>query len=111
MVDSSNLIAARLERDVPGAEHRVDDALVALSSLLASLVVARRDMIDVPAVKGQATIHRLAKAQLALVDVSADILRVHGDVAEMGAAIAGYDLHDCPKKAGDRASLPASVES
>ncbi|WOF45298.1 hypothetical protein KNJ79_06400 [Sphingopyxis indica] len=104
-------MAARLERDVPGAEIRVDDALVALSSLFASLVVARREMSDVPPIKGQATIHRLAKAQLALVGVSADIMRIHGDVAEMGAEVAGYDLHDCPKKTGRLTTPPASAGS
>ena len=68
--------AARLERDVPAAEGRVDDALIAVSSLMTSVVTARRDTIGVPATSGHATIRRLAKAQMALVDVSGDILRV-----------------------------------
>ena len=92
-------ITARLEREVPAAEHRIDDALVAVSSLLTSVVTARRDIKGVQPVKGQAAIHRLAKAQLALVDVSGDILRVHGELAEIGRETAGYDLHECPASA------------
>ena len=91
--------AARLQRDVPAAEGRIDDALVAIASLMTTIVTARRDIASIPAVAGQATIHRLAKAQLALVGVSGDVLRVHGELARIGTETAGYDLHDCPKVA------------
>src|SRR3546814_13429881 len=64
--------AARLQRDVPATEGRIDDALVAMSSLMTTIVTARRDIGSIPAVAGQATIHRLATAQLALVGVSGD---------------------------------------
>ncbi len=94
-------MTARLEREVPDAEFRIDEALVAISSLMTSIVTARRDIKGVPPVKGQATIQRLAKAQLALVDVSGDILRVHGDLVQIGKETAGYDLHECPAIAGD----------
>jgi hypothetical protein len=40
------------------------------------------------------------KAQMALVDASGDILRVHGDLVEIGRETAGYDLHECPALAG-----------
>lgn len=91
--------AARLVRDVPAAENRVDDALIAVSSLMTSVVIARRDTAGVPPVQGQATIRRLMKAQMALVDVSGDILRVHGELADIGRETAGYDLHECPSVA------------
>ncbi len=102
--------AARLVRDVPAAEHRVDDALIAISSLMTSVVIARRDTAGVPAVKGQATIRRLMKAQMALVGVSGDILRVHGELADIGRETAGYDLHECPSVAasGDGARSEAA---
>ena len=92
--------AARLVRDVPAAEIRIDDALIAVSSLMASVVTARRDTIGLPATRGHATIQRLMKAQMALVDVSGDILRVHGDLVQIGRETAGYDLHECPAIAG-----------
>lgn len=90
------IAAARLIRDVPAAEVRIDDALIAVSALMTSVVTARRDTDGVPATKSQATIRRLMKAQMALVDVSGDILRVHGDLADIGRETAGYDLHECP---------------
>ena len=101
--------AARLARDVPAAEIRVDDALIAVSSLMTSVVIARRDTLGVPAAKGHATIRRLMKAQIALVGASGDILRVHGDLVDIGRATAGYDLHECPKTARGDASDLTSV--
>ncbi|MDZ3831902.1 MAG: hypothetical protein U0S50_08820 [Sphingopyxis sp.] len=88
--------AARLQQAVPAAEAQVDGALIALSSLMAEVVTARRDTDGVPAAKGHATIHRLAQAQLALVGVSGEILRVHGDLTEIGRETSGLDLHECP---------------
>lgn len=91
-----SLTAARLGREVPAAEIRIDDALIAVSTLMTSVVTARRDIAGVPAAKGQATIRRLMKAQMALVDMSGDMLRVHGDLVAIGRETAGYDLHECP---------------
>ena len=91
--------AARLIRDVPAAEGRVDDALIAVSSLMTSVVTARRDTAGVSPVKGQAAIRRLMRAQMALVGVSGDILRVHGELADIARETAGYDLHECPSVA------------
>ena len=96
MSQAITITAARLIREVPAAEVRIDDALIAVSSLMTTVVTARRDTIGVPATKGQATIRRLMKAQMALVDVSGDILRVHGELADIGRETAGYDLHECP---------------
>lgn len=95
--------AARLQQEVPTAETRIDDALIAVSSLMASVVTARRDTTGVPAAKGHATIQRLAKAQMALVDASGNVMRVHGELVTLGREIAGYDLHqECPQR---RASI------
>lgn len=99
MPDTPAAIAKRLEREVPQAEDRIDDALIALSSLMASVVTARRDIDGVPALLGQTAIQRLAKAQLALASVGGDMLRVHGDLVRIGRETAGYDLHECPPSA------------
>lgn len=104
-----SITAARLMRDVPATEVRIDDALIAVSSLMASVVTARRDTAGVPAIKSQATIRRLMKAQSALVDVSGDILRVHGDLADIGRETGGYDLHECPKFAEGPAALSSAA--
>ena len=95
MPETFSAMAARLQRDVPNAEGRIDDSLIALSSLMTSVVTARRET-DVPAKTGHGTILRLAKAQLSLVEVGGEILRVHGELAEIGKETAGYDLRECP---------------
>jgi len=101
MSNSLELTTSRLQRDVPAAEARIDDALIAISSLMGSVVTARRETAGVPAVKGQATIHLLAQAQLSLVDVSANVLRVHGNLVDIGRETGGLDLHECPALAAD----------
>lgn len=99
MSDIIQISSDRLGAEVPVAEERIDDALIAVSSLMTSIVTARRDIGGVPAAKGQATIQRLAKAQMALIDASGDVLRVHGDLVSIGRETAGYDVHECPKVA------------
>lgn len=107
---SENIAAmtARLQLAVPQAEIRIDDALIAVSALMTSVVTARR-ATGVPAKTGQGTILRLAKAQMSLVEVSGDILRAHGELAEIGAETAGYDLRECPASAVADASQLASA--
>lgn len=99
MSEHINLAAARLQHQVPATEARIDDAIIAASSLLASVVTARRDTAGVPAVKGQATIQRLAKVQMALVGASGEVLRVHGELADIARETSGLDLHECPSVA------------
>ena len=67
--------AAQIAREVPVTEACLDDALIQVSTLIKTLVQARRDT-GVAASTGQATIARLAK--------------VH----------AGMDIHECPKTSG-----------
>ena len=109
MSESINLTAARLQRQVPAAETRIDDAMIAVASLMACVVSARRDTTGVPLVKGQATIQRLAKVQMALVDASGDVLRVHGDLADIAREPAGLDRHECPSTAIEGAEQPAAA--
>ena len=88
-------MAARLHRDVPNAEISIDDALIAVSSLTTSVVLARRET-GAAAKTGQGTIIRLVKAQMSLVEVSGSILRAHSELADIGKETAGYDLRECP---------------
>jgi hypothetical protein len=90
-----DIAAARIVREVPATEASLDDALISVSSLIKTLVQARRDT-GVAASTGQASIIRLAKAQLSLVTISNDVLRVHKELAKLGEVHAGFDLHqDC----------------
>lgn len=107
---SHNIAAmtARLEREVPNAETSIDDALIAVSSLITSVVTARR-VTGVPAKTGQGTIIRLAEAQMSLVKLSGSILRAHGELADIGKETAGYDLRECPASASAAATPLSSV--
>lgn len=106
MPDQYTTTTERLQHAVPAAEAQIDGALIAVSSLMTEVVTARRDIVGVPATMGHATIHRIARAQLALVGVSGDILRVHGELAEIGRERAGLDLHECPAATTD---VPAKL--
>lgn len=99
MSETIMFVARKLQHQVPAAETRIDDALIALSTLMATVVTARRDTDRVRPAKGQATIQRLAKAQMALIDASGGVLRVHGELADFARETAGLDLHECPKVA------------
>ncbi|KFG89448.1 hypothetical protein BV98_002777 [Sphingobium herbicidovorans NBRC 16415] len=100
MSDTISLAAARLQQQVPAAEARIDDAIIAASSLMTSVVTARRDTPGVPAVKAQSTIHRIARLQTVLVGASGDALRIHGELADIARETGGLDLHECPAIAG-----------
>jgi hypothetical protein len=90
-----DIAAARIVREMPATEASLDDALISVSLLIKTLVQARRDT-GVAASTGQASIIRLAKAQLSLVTISNDVLRVHKELAKIGEVHAGMDLHeDC----------------
>lgn len=99
MSESISFAVARLRHQVPAAELRIDDALIAVSSLMTSVITARRDTPGVPGTRGQATIQRLAKVQTALVGASGDVLRIHGELAGIARESAGLDLHECPEVA------------
>jgi hypothetical protein len=92
-----NIAVARISRAVPQAESSLDDALMSMSSLMISMIEARKETGVSPST-GQAAIARLAKAQLSLVSVSSDVLRVHGELAELATAYvgidSGMDLHE-----------------
>jgi hypothetical protein len=92
---TTTIAAARLSREVPAAEARLDDALVALSNLMSTMVVARRDT-GVAAATGQAALVRLAKAQMTLIEAQSDVLRVHGELVKVGRETGAHDLNqDC----------------
>lgn len=100
MSDTISLAAARLQQQLPAAEARIDDAIIAASSLMTSVVTARRDTPGVPAVKTQSTIRRIVNLQTVLVGASGDALRIHGELADIARENAGLDLHECPSIAG-----------
>lgn len=85
----------QIGQDMPNTEYSIDQALVSVSNLMSTLVNARLST-GVPASTGQAAILRLAKAQMALVDASSDVLRVHGELKKIGTEYGMPDIHNCP---------------
>jgi hypothetical protein len=86
----------QIKQDVPLTEAAIDKALISVSNLMATLVQARMET-GVPAATGQVAVRRLAKAQMALVEASSDVLRMHGELIKVGQEYAGMDVHeDCP---------------
>jgi hypothetical protein len=73
----------QIKHEVPNTEASIDHALVSVSTLMATLVQARMDT-GVPAATGQVAVRRLAKAQMALIEASSDVLRVHGELKKVG---------------------------
>ena len=86
----------QIKQDVPLTEASIDEALISVSNLMSTLIRARLDT-GVPAATAQGAVRRLAKAQMALVEVSSDVLRVHGELLKVGQEYAGMDVHEnCP---------------
>jgi hypothetical protein len=90
---TNDIIAARITRELPEAERSVDHAIAALSDLMATLARARAAS-DLPPSTGQSTIMRLAKAQMSIVGVSSDVLRVHGDLLTLAGETMSWT--ECP---------------
>jgi hypothetical protein len=86
----------QIKQDVPLTEASIDEALISVSNLMSTLIRARLET-GVPAATGQGAVRRLAKAQMALVEASSDVLRVHGELLKVGREYAGMDVHEtCP---------------
>jgi hypothetical protein len=99
MINKFELAAAHIARTVPAAEASLDEALISVSSLIKTMVEARKNTGVAPST-GQGTLVRLVKAQMALVGVSTDVLRAHKDLSNLAEVHAGADLHECPKVSG-----------
>lgn len=108
MSNNIKMSAARIAREVPAAECKIDDAMISVSSLIATLVRARREN-GLSSSLGQASILRLAKAQMSLVSISNDVLRVHSDLVKINEEYAGFDLHECPES-GQADSGPVEAQ-
>ncbi|GAB5486498.1 MAG: hypothetical protein Pars2KO_00680 [Parasphingorhabdus sp.] len=102
------LASDQIKRDLPQTEASVDEALISVSELMSTLVQARLSA-GVPASTGQVAIRRLAKAQMALVDASSDVLRVHGELKKIGREHGFGDIHECPEQASVKEEVSLSI--
>jgi hypothetical protein len=72
----------RITRDLREAEAALDEALLKQASLLATMVLARRETGSEPFL-GQEALMRLAKSQQTLLSAGGDLARVHGELLEV----------------------------
>lgn len=81
---------ARIARQLKDAESRTDEALIAMSELMSSLVRARASTDVVPHT-GQTALIRLAQAQRSIIEGSNDLFRVHDVMANIGREMGVLD--------------------
>ncbi|MCP5386634.1 MAG: hypothetical protein H6916_07425 [Novosphingobium sp.] len=81
---------ARIARQLKDAEQRIDDALLASSELMATLLRARASTSVVPHT-GQAALIRLAEAQRSIINGANDMFRVHDVMASIGREMGVFD--------------------
>lgn len=83
----------RITRDLQEAEAALDEALLRQSSLLTTMVSARRET-GVEPFAGHEALMRLAKSQQTLVTAAGELARVHGGLLDVQRDVTGLD--DCP---------------
>ncbi|RDC60295.1 hypothetical protein HME9302_01496 [Alteripontixanthobacter maritimus] len=91
---SATIAQMRIQRDLTDAEAALAEALVKQTSLLATLLTARRDVSTKP-FQGHLEIVRLLKSQQALLDAEGNLLRVHGGLKKIQGDVLGYV--ECPE--------------
>lgn len=72
----------RIARELGDAEYALDEALLRQSSLLTTMVLARRETGSEPFL-GQEALMRLSKSQQTLLSAGGDLARVHGGLLEV----------------------------
>lgn len=86
---------ARLTREVPQAETDIDQALISLSSLLTTMVTARRDTHTTGAAS-QAAVLNISRAIDGLVAASCEMAQAHGKLRKISVEKGTGDLEECP---------------
>lgn len=84
-----NSATARIARQLKEAEGKVEEALLASSELLSTLIRARATA-DAPHT-GQSALIRLVQAQRSILDGSSDLFRVHDVMSSIGREMGVLD--------------------
>jgi hypothetical protein len=88
---------ARLSRQVPQAEEDIDQALISLSSLLTTMVTARRDTATAGG-NSQIAVQQVSRAIEGLVSASNEMARAHGSLRKVSVEKGVGDTEACPTK-------------
>lgn len=84
---------ARLAREVPQTEHNIDQALIALSNLMSSMVTARQIEGVAPGT-GEMAIQHVGKAMEGLIAASGEVAKAHARLRKIYQETAGFDTDD-----------------
>lgn len=91
---SHNVAQMRIIRELHAAEEALDTALLRQSSLLATMIEARRETDTGPFV-GQEALLRLTRSHQTLVNAGGDLARVHANLLQVQGDVLGYE--ECPE--------------
>jgi hypothetical protein len=91
---SYDVAQMRIVRELRSAEEALDIALLRQSSLLATMVEARRNTGSAPFL-GQEALLRLNKSQQTLISAGNDLARVHSNLLKVQEDVLGYEA--CPE--------------
>ncbi|MXP44565.1 hypothetical protein [Allopontixanthobacter sediminis] len=89
--------AARLSRQVPDAEVAIDEAILRMTEVFTTAITAQRDT-GIREATGQVALSRLHKAIGGMISVQSDILRAHGQLAQLGCETGTMDEPTCPDR-------------
>ena len=95
----------RLSREMSEAEKALDEALIRQSSLLTSVITARRETGVGPFVAHEALL-RINKSQQALLEAGSNLARAHGSLLDVQRELGAGD--ECPPD-GERKPASGSV--
>lgn len=84
---------ARIARQLKDAEKKSDEAILALSELMATMLRARAST-DVAPHTGQSAILRLVEAQRSFIDGGSGLFRVHDAMSSIGRELGVLDEID-----------------
>lgn len=93
MVMSTTVAQMRIVRELREAEEALDNALLRQSTLLSTMIEARRDTGSGP-FTGHEALLRLTKSHHTLVTAGGDLARVHSNLLKVQSDVLGYE--DCP---------------
>lgn len=95
----------RIARELRDAEAALNEALLRQSSLLSTLVTARRDVGAAPFM-GQDVLLRLVRSQQSLLSAGGDLARVHSRLIDIDSK---YDA--APQQRIEKCPPPAGIQS
>ncbi len=104
---SPDVAQMRITRELKAAEEALDHALLRQSTLLATMIEARRDAGAGPFV-GQDAMLRLTRSHQTLVSAGSDLARVHANLLKVQNDVLGVEKCPPGEPMGQMANLRAA---